>query len=201
MIRGTPVVRRVQLPALALAALAAIACGPDSPSPSSPSEGITTSHHGSGSDGLLFQARLAPVTGGPGQGVLLLEVADGQLTAKVRATGLEPLAVIPQHIHRNPTCNPGGLILLNLDAGLTVAGEGPGVGPAYPRANDGGVVSYDASRSLADLIDAANQHQSAGVTTVEELLNWLDLPNRNMHTHQPVPPFTPVGCGPIEQIR
>lgn len=193
--------RRLAVPALAISALALVACEADSPSPSSPTETMAASRHGSASDGLLFQAKLAPVSGGPGQGVLLVEITGGRLTAKVRATGLEPLAVIPQHIHVNPTCNPGGGILVNLDADLTVAGEGPGVGNAYPRANAGGVVRYDASRSLANLIDAVNEHQSAGVATVDELLDWLDLENRNMHTHQPVAPFTPVACGPIERIR
>lgn len=184
---------------LTAALLALVACQQgDSPLPSSPQ---TLAPAGQGSAGMLFQARLAPPSGGQGHGMLLLQISGGQLSAKVRATGLEPLAVIPQHLHLNPSCAVGGGILLNLDAGLTVPGEGPSTGPAYPTANSGGAVQYDATRSLADLIDAVNLHQSAGVSTVEELLAWLNLEERNMHTHQPVAPFTPVACGPIDRIR
>lgn len=193
------IILRLHLPVLGAAVLLLVACQQaDSPLPSSP-EGIAAAQNGSA--GALLQAKLAPATGGRGRGMALLEVRDGQLTAKVRANGLEPLEVIPQHIHVNPVCVPGGNILINLDAGLTVAGEGPGVGPDYPTANNGGVIHYDASRSLADLMDAVNQFQSANVSTVEELLTYLDLENRNIHTHQPVAPFTPVACGPIDRIR
>lgn len=194
------VVPRLPLSALSAVLLALVACQrPDSSLPSSP-EGIASAQDGSA--GLRFQAKLAPTTPGQGHGVLQLEIADGQLTVKVRANGLEPRDTIPQHIHQSSTCGVvGDPILLNLDAGLTVAGEGPGVGPDYPTANAGGVIQYDASRSLADLIDAVNEFQSAGVSTVEQLLEWLDLEDRNMHTHQPVSPFTPVACGPIDRIR
>lgn len=184
---------------LCVALLALVACQqPDSSLPTSPQ---TLAPAGQGSAPIRFQAHLAPPSGGVGHGVLLIEISEGLLSVKVRATGLEPLAVIPQHIHVNPTCAVGGGILLNLDAGLTVPIEGPSTGPAYPTANRGGVLQYDASRSLADLIDAVNEHQSAGVSTVEELLDWLNLEERNIHTHQPVAPFTPVACGPIDRIQ
>jgi hypothetical protein len=110
--------------------------------------------------------------------------------------------VIPQHIHVNPTCSPGGGILLNLDATLTVAGEGPGVGPAYPMSNDGGVVKYYASRSLSDLLAAVNTHFGANLASVDELLTWLNLENRNAHMHVPDgPPFPAVNCGEIERLN
>jgi hypothetical protein len=118
------------------------------------------------------------------------------------AAGLEPLQHIPQHIHLNPTCDPGGGILINLDANLTVPGEAPGVGTAYPTANAGGVVKYHASRSLGDLLQAVNTFLGAGLTSVEAMLTWLDLENRNAHMHVAFgPPFPAVNCGEIEPLN
>jgi hypothetical protein len=151
---------------------------------------------------MLFQVRLQPENDSRAVGVMQFEVLAGSFTARVHAAGLEPLQHIPQHIHLNPTCNPGGGILINLDEGLTVAGEGPGVGPAYPRANTGGVVNYQASRALADLLNAVNTFHGANLATVEELLAWLDLENRNGHMHVAFgPPFPAVNCGEIERIN
>jgi hypothetical protein len=151
---------------------------------------------------MLFQVRLRPENDSRAAGVMLFEVLGGSFTARVHAAGLEPLQHIPQHIHLNPTCNPGGGILINLDEDLTVAGEGPGVGPAYPRANAGGVVNYQASRTLADLLNAVNTFQGANLATEAELLAWLDLEDRNAHMHVAFgPPFPAVNCGEIEQIN
>jgi hypothetical protein len=134
--------------------------------------------------------------------VVLIEIVGGYLTVSVHAAGLEPLHHTPQHIHVNPTCDPGGDILINLDANLSVAGEAPGVGTAYPLSNTGGVVNYYASRSLSDLLEAVNTHFGAGLTSVEALLTWLDLDNRNAHMHVPVgPPFPAVNCGEIERLN
>ena len=158
---------------------------------------------GAASDRLLFQVRLRPEADYHASGIMLFEVVGGDFTARVHASGLEPLQRIPQHIHVNPTCSPGGGILLNLDQNLTVAGEGPGVGGAYPLANAGGVVDYEASRSLEDLITAVNAYfPSADVQSVEDLLAFLDLDNRNAHMHVAFgPPFPAVNCGEIERIN
>lgn len=157
---------------------------------------------GAASDRTLFQVRLGAETGFRAQGVVLIEVVGGYLTVSVHASGHEPLSVIPQHIHVNPTCSPGGGILINLDANLTVPGEGPGVGPAYPLSNNGGVVNYYASRSLTDLLAAVNTYLGANLTSVDALLTWLDLDNRNAHMHVPVgPPFPAVNCGEIERLN
>ncbi len=167
----------------------------------SPSPGQPASRAAAASR-MLFQVRLRPENGSRAVGVMQIRILDGSLTARVQAAGLEPLQHIPQHIHLNPTCNPGGGILINLDEGLTVAGEGPGVGPAFPRANAGGVVNYKASRALTDLLDAVNTFQGANLATVDDLLTWLDLENRNGHMHVPFgPPFPAVTCGEVERIN
>lgn len=190
------------------AALTMISCseGQQSPAiaPSVPgsTEAADLGHSGA-ADRMLFQVRLAPEGDSRAVGVMLFEVVGGYFTARVHAAGVEPLQHIPQHIHLNPTCNPGGGILLNLDQNLTVAGEAPGVGAAYPLANAGGVVDYEARRPLADLITAVNTYfPTAGVQTVDDLLAFLDLEDRNAHMHVAFgPPFPAVNCGEIERIN
>ncbi|MGH7511033.1 MAG: hypothetical protein ACREMZ_16440 [Gemmatimonadales bacterium] len=157
---------------------------------------------GAASDRILYQVRLGALGDSRSHGVMLIEIVGGHLTVSVHAAGLEPLQHIPQHIHLNPTCDPGGGILLNLDANLSVPIEGPGVGTAYPVANAGGVVNYYASRSLSDLLQAVNTHLGLGLTSVEALLAWLDLDNRNAHMHVAFgPPFPAVNCGDIERLN
>lgn len=192
--------------ALTCAGCIAIGCtepGADiaAPADQRPAHAAKPGEPGAASDRTLLQARLSALNDSRSRGVVLIEIVGGFLTVSVHAAGLEPSRHIPQHIHVNPTCNPGGGILLNLDADLTVAGEGPGVGAAYPVANAGGVVNYHASRSLGDLLAAVNTHQSAGLASTEALLAWLDLENRNAHMHIADAPFTPVNCGEVERIN
>jgi hypothetical protein len=151
---------------------------------------------------MLFQVRLGAEGDSHATGVMLFEIVGGTFTATVHAAGLEPLQRIPQHIHVNPTCSPGGGVLINLDENLTIAGEGPGVGAAYPLANEGGVINYRASRSLSDLLTAVNTYAGAGLTTTEQLIAWLNLENRNGHMHVAFgPPFPAVNCGEVERIN
>lgn len=158
---------------------------------------------GAASDRMLFQVRLEPEGDSRAVGVMLFEIVGGYFTARVHAAGVEPLQRIPQHIHLNPTCSPGGGILINLDENLTVAGEAPGVGAAYPLANAAGVVNYEASRPLSELIAAVNTYfPAADVQSVEDLLAFLDLEDRNAHMHVAFgPPFPAVNCGEIERIN
>ena len=158
---------------------------------------------GAASDRMLFQVRLGAEGDSRATGVMLFEIVGGYLTARVHAAGLPPLQRIPQHIHLNPTCSPGGGILLNLDETLSVAGERPGTGAAYPLANAGGVVNYEAQRPLAELITAVNAYfPAADVQSVEDLLAFLDLEDRNGHMHLvPGPPFPAVNCGEVERIN
>jgi hypothetical protein len=157
---------------------------------------------GAASERMLFQVRLGAEGDSRAVGVMLFEVVGGYFTARVHATGLEPLQRIPQHIHLNPTCNPGGGILINLDENLTVAGEGPGVGAAYPLANEAGVVNYQASRPLTELLSAVNTFSGAGLSTVADLLAWLDLEDRNGHMHVAFgPPFPAVNCGEVVRLN
>ena len=155
------------------------------------------------SDRMLYQVRLAAQGDSHATGVVLIEVVGGELIVRVHAAGVEPSARIPQHIHLNPTCNPGGGILLNLDQNLTVAGEAPSTGANYPLANRGGVVNYEARRSLADLITAVQtRFPAAGVQTEDDLLAFLNLEERNAHMHVAFgPPFPAVNCGEVNRIN
>ena len=197
---------------LAWAAFTTVGCSEDRQSapvapnvPSTAAEGASVGrpdNPGAASDRMLFQVRLRPLGDSRATGVMLFEIVDGYFTARVHAAGLTPGEHIPQHIHLNPTCNPGGNILINLDERLTVAGEGPGVGETYPIANAGGVITYEARRSLEDLLEAVNTHQNLSLQTVAELIAWLDLEDRNGHMHVAFgPPFPAVNCGEMERIN
>ncbi len=192
---------------LAWAALLTAACTEQQTAPLAPGDAVSAfqgkpGEPGAAAERLFFKAKLAPEGDSRAVGIVLLEIVGGYLTARVHAAGLEPLQHIPQHIHLNPTCNPGGGILINLDENLTVAREGPGVGAAYPVANRAGVVKYEASRPLSELLVAVNTYFGAGLETVEQLIAWLDLENRNAHMHVAFgPPFPAVNCGEIERIN
>ncbi len=46
-----------------------------------------------------------------------------------------------------------------------------------------------------------NTHFNLTLGSVDELLTWLNLADRNVHMHIPNPPFTPVNCGTVEPIN
>lgn len=157
---------------------------------------------GAARDRIFYKVKLAPLGDSRAVGVVLLDVVGGYLRARVHATGVEPGQHIPQHIHLNPGCNPGGGILLNLDATLAVAGEAPGTGAAYPVANQAGVVNYEATRSLVALRTAVNTWFGTSLQTDSDLLAFLDLEDRNAHMHVAFgPPFPAVNCGEVERIN
>jgi hypothetical protein len=150
----------------------------------------------------LYLIRLDAEEGYRSRGIMLIAIVRGYITAAVHASGLMPDHHIPQHIHLNPTCNPGGGILINLDANLTVPGEGAGVGTAYPMSNRAGVVNYHARRSLTDLLAAVNTYQGANLASVDALLDWLNLEERNGHMHVAIgPPFPAVNCGEVRRLH
>lgn len=191
--------------ALVYAGLLVVGCAETGSDPAVPAQVPAFSANpgdpGAASDRTLYQVRLGAQGGTHSHGVILIEIVGGYLTVTVHAAGLTPFQRIPQHIHLNPTCSPGGGILINLDANLTVAREGPGVGVNYPMSNAGGVINYYASRSLPDLLAAVNTHFGAGLTSVEALLAWFDLDNRNAHMHLHSAPFPAVNCGEIERLN
>lgn len=175
--------------AIACAVLAMAACSEDSPTAPSQS--------------MAFQVRLAPAGTFQANGIMRFDIVEGEFRAYVQATGLDPGQRIPQHIHVNPTCNPGGGVLINLDQNLTVAGEGPGVGAAYPMADATGYLVYQARRPLADVMSAVNRFfPTANVQSVEGLIEFLDLENRNGHMHVAFgPPFPAVNCGEVVRVK
>jgi hypothetical protein len=193
----------------ALAALPAIAgCGADLPteaganSVAAPSSAAVSAgmpgEPGAASDRLIYRVQLDPVGGHRARGMVFVEVIDGYLRVRTHGVGVAAGERIPQHIHRNVGCADGGGVLINLDANLTVAGEGPGVGAAYPQANEGGVLNYEATRSLEDLREAVNTWYAQALTTDAELLEFLDLENRNVHMHVAFgPPYPAVNCGEL----
>ena len=197
--------------ALGSAMLLVVGCSqtPQTAAPSAPSSAIGTGapgakpgDPGSASDRMLFQVRLGALGDSHAAGVMQFEIVGGSFTATVHAAGLEPNQRIPQHIHVNPTCNPGGGVLINLDQNLTVAGEAPGTGSAFPLANNGGVINYSASRPLTELRAAVNTYFGAGLQTTEDLIAWLDLEDRNGHMHVAFgPPFPAVNCGEVERLN
>jgi hypothetical protein len=157
---------------------------------------------GAAADRQLYQVRLGAEPESRSEGIMRIEIVGGYIAVTVHAAGLMPGLHIPQHIHLNPTCNPGGGILLNLDAGLTVPGEGAGTGTAYPVSNDAGVVNYHAQRSLTDLRAAVQTYRSVTLATTDELISWLNLEERNGHMHVAVgPPFPAVNCGEVVRLN
>jgi hypothetical protein len=186
-----------------LAAASLIGCSADLDNPVEPVNAhAKPGAPGDAASGAIYQVRLGAEPGSRSNGVMRIEILGGHIAVTVHAAGLMPGQHIPQHIHLNPTCNPGGGILLNLDANLTVPGEGAGVGAAYPVSNRAGVVNYYASRSLADLLNAVNTYRGTALESVDDLLAWLNLDERNGHMHVAVgPPFPAVNCGEVERIR
>jgi hypothetical protein len=201
-----------QLPRVGVAALTALvfvaACddGVTDPRPSAevnqlPALAVKPGEPGSAAQRQLYQVRLSPLAGTTDHGTVLIEIVGGYLTVTVQAEGLDPLQHIPQHIHVNPTCAVGGGVLINLDENLSVTGEAPSTGAAFPVANGAGVVKYHATRSLGDLLQAVNTYAGANLASVDELVAWLDLGNRNVHMHLSASPFTPMTCGPVNRLN
>ncbi|HEX6643256.1 MAG TPA: hypothetical protein VF037_01180 [Gemmatimonadales bacterium] len=200
--------RRFML-AAGLAILPACAgCGADSPTNPETAlvEGAALTRMpgdpGAAADRLFYKVNLRPQGDSRATGVALIEIVGGYLRVRIHAAGVEPGEHIPQHIHLNPGCNPGGGILVNLDAGLTVPVEGPGTGAAYPVANAAGVMNYEATRSLDDLRAAFNTYAGTDLGDTAELLAHLNLEERNAHMHVAFgPPFPAVNCGEVERIN
>lgn len=162
------------------------------PAPNVAVESQTKSSHTAASKG--YQTLLNPVEGSEVRGVAQFEVRNGFLVATVQAIGLTPGASVPQHIHLSRTCGDAGDILINLDANLTVGGEGEPAGPAYPVASPRGVVTYQASRSLVELEEALQEYLGMS-------LEDLDLSNRVVNLHRPDEGLPVISCGTLRQAR
>ena len=150
----------------------------------------------------FYKATLEPAGETRVEGAAFIDVVGGDLRVRVHATGIGPGEHVPQHIHLNRGCDPAGPVLLNLDAGLTVPGEGLGTGDAFPAANRSGVIDYEATRPLDELRSALVTRGGPSLHDTEALLAYLDLEDRNIHLHVAYgPPFPAVACGGVEQIH
>ena len=156
---------------------------------------------GSAADRQLYQVRLGAINDTRSHGVILLEVVGGDLAVTVHAAGLLPDERVPQHIHQMPTCAQPGPPLLNLDDALTFTWERPPVNEFFPTSNRAGVVNYYATRSLAGMRASVNQQLGLGLSSDAELLDWLNLEERNAHMHILAPPNTPRNCGEVERLN
>jgi hypothetical protein len=182
--------RRFLSPATAVVALSAVAgCGGGGPT--YPESALR-----------FYKASLVPTDTARTEGAAFIDVVGGDLRVRVHATGVEPGQHIPQHLHANRGCDPGGPVLLNLDSGLTVPGEAPGTGAAYPMASQAGVIDYEAARPLDELRSAIVAWGGPRLDDTDDLLEFLDLEDRNIHLHVAFgPPFPAITCGGVEPIH
>jgi hypothetical protein len=141
---------------------------------------------------VTWEAQLQEIEGSGVTGIARLVRNAEQFRVIISATGLDPGASVPQHVHIEPTCEPAGGILINLDETLTVGGEGPPSEAAYPQADGLGDLEYEASRSLQELESALQAHHGMGI-------EQLELGNRNVNLHAPDLP--PLACGELEEAR
>jgi hypothetical protein len=154
--------------------------------------GDEVNKRGHDASAMFFQAQIKPVGDSRMRGIVQVRIEDGMFKAKVRATGAEPGAIVPQHIHVGDTCGGAGGILLAFDDQLRTPAD-PGFaagGDNYPTANRGGVVQFEAERPLSEI--------EAGLEAAG--LGSLNLADRVFNLH--VPQILPViGCGEFRQIR
>lgn len=136
----------------------------------------------------MYEARLAAVGGSGVSGTATVTLEGDEVQVTVAATGVEPGTRVPMHIHMNATCEDAGGIFLNLDDGLSAAGEGEARGDAYPQASDEGQLRLEASRSLSELRTAMGQ--GAG--------DMLDLGNRVINLHGA--DMQAIACGALERM-
>ena len=190
------------LPAVAISCAGDVPTTPESLASSGPELARMPCPPGSASERQFFKVQLAPLGESRARGTALIDVVGGVLRVRIHSNGVEPGEHIPQHIHVNDGCENGGAILINLDAGLALPSEAPGVGAAYPVANGAGVLKYEATRSLADLRAGWNSANGTTFETDDALLAALDLENRNVHQHVAFgPPFPAVNCGPVDLVN
>jgi hypothetical protein len=138
-----------------------------------------------------YEARLQPVGQSQATGTVVLELGERELKASVSATGLEPGESVPQHVSSWRDCDLVGRAVLNLDRGLTSAGEAPLRGDAFPNADGAGALEYEARRPVSELVEALREYRGM-------LLEELALDNRTVILHDPL--LRPVACGALVRV-
>lgn len=191
------------LPAVAISCAGDTPTTPETAQVAAPEFARMPGAPGAASGRQFYMVQLEPLAESGARGMAHIDVVGGYLRVRVHSNGVEPGEHIPQHIHANTGCADPGLPVINLDAGLTLTNfESPPVGDAFPVASESGVISYEATRSLADLRAAWNLAHGTSLQTDAELLALLDLENRNIHEHVAFgPPFPAVNCGPMERVN
>lgn len=137
-----------------------------------------------------FEARIQGLGQDPIQGVVRIEVRDGEFAVDLAVSGLEPEAAVTQHIYSWWDCTTIGRIVVNLDTLLTVPGEGPPRGEAYPRADAEGRVEFTATRPVAEMEEVLNRYR--GMFFAE-----LDLGNRTIFVRDEG--HRPIACGELRE--
>lgn len=118
----------------------------------------------------MYEARIEALQGSGVTGTATFTRENGELQVTVAATGLPPNTRVPQHVHKNASCDNAGGIALNLDDALSAPSQGEPRGDAYPESNDRGEIRYQASRSLNELqraMGGSGQADTAGANTAD----------------------------------
>lgn len=162
----------------------------------------------------MYTADLTMLNQSGVSGTAWITLTRNEITVKIQASGLEPNALHPQHIHgfmenkRNSTCPPPSAD--TNDDGIIDLGEGaPFYGPilqplyvpidTYPIADDNGNIDYERTFTLGE-----TEFEAEGeVASYSEL---RPLQNRTIVLHGMTVngvynPFLPVACGQIKSSQ
>jgi hypothetical protein len=138
----------------------------------------------------IFEAELRGLEDPAIHGTVRLELGADTFTARVDIVGLDPDAAVTQHVYSWWDCTTIGRIVINLDTLLTVPGEGPPQGEAYPRAGADGRLAFQVSRPTEELAGAILEYRAM-------LFEELDLGNRTVFLRDEG--HRPVACGEIRR--
>jgi hypothetical protein len=142
--------------------------------------------------GPVYQAAIRGLGEIPVTGSVRLEVGEDAIRAAVAFTGLEPGEAVAQHVYAWWDCTTIARIVINLDTLLTIPGEGPPRGEAYPRADAEGRLEFTATRPLADFAGALRQYRGM-------LVEELDLGNRTVFLRDEG--HRPIACGELRRVE
>jgi hypothetical protein len=133
-----------------------------------------------------YEAQVYGLDGPTIQGSVRIDPGEDTFSATIDIVGLEPGQVVSQHVYSWWDCTTIGRIVVNLDTLLTVPGEGPPQGEAYPRAGHDGRLSFQVSRPTEELASAILEYRAM-------LFEELDLGNRTVFLRDEG--YRAIACG------